>query len=214
MAEFEHDGWRLSYTDTGGDGPAVLLQHGLLFDRTMFDPQVDALPKVLNENPKLIDPKLIYITPNFQNPQGTTLTLERREKLVALLREYGWFLAFWGAIVAFGAIEFLFPQFPERADRAGRWPTNLGLGILNGLIVSSLPVLSVWPATSITVCSNSFTTLPTELNTSKKLAFRSELSVLKVMLPGMFNVMLSPERVTLTPVRSSSFLSAASWRSM
>jgi 2-aminoadipate transaminase len=46
--------------------------------------QVDALPKLLEKRPKLI-----YITPNFQNPQGTTLTRERREKLVALLREYG-----------------------------------------------------------------------------------------------------------------------------
>jgi 2-aminoadipate transaminase len=46
--------------------------------------QVDALPNLLEKRPKLI-----YITPNFQNPQGTTLTRERREKLVALLREYG-----------------------------------------------------------------------------------------------------------------------------
>ena len=64
----------------------------------------------------------------------------------ALNCEYAWFLAFWGAIVAFGAIEFLFPQFPEHADRARRWPTNFGLGILNGLIVSSAPVLSVGAA--------------------------------------------------------------------
>jgi len=46
--------------------------------------QVDALPKLLKRRPKLI-----YITPNFQNPQGTTLARERREKLVALLREHG-----------------------------------------------------------------------------------------------------------------------------
>lgn len=45
--------------------------------------RVDALPKLLEKRPKLI-----YITPNFQNPQGTTLTRERREKLVTLLREY------------------------------------------------------------------------------------------------------------------------------
>jgi pimeloyl-ACP methyl ester carboxylesterase len=43
MPEFEHDGWRLSYADTGGDGPAVLLIHGLLMDRTMFGSQVGAL---------------------------------------------------------------------------------------------------------------------------------------------------------------------------
>lgn len=45
--------------------------------------QVDALPQLLERRPKLI-----YVTPNFQNPQGTTLARERREKLVALLREY------------------------------------------------------------------------------------------------------------------------------
>lgn len=64
----------------------------------------------------------------------------------AFIHEYGWFLAFWGAIVVFGTIEFLFPQFPEHADRKRRWPTNFGLGILNGLIVSSVPVLSVGSA--------------------------------------------------------------------
>ena len=42
MAEFEHDGWRLGYDDRG-EGPAVLLVHGVLFDATQFEPQVDAL---------------------------------------------------------------------------------------------------------------------------------------------------------------------------
>ncbi|MEL6893758.1 MAG: alpha/beta hydrolase, partial [Actinomycetota bacterium] len=32
-----------SHDDTGGDGPAVLFSHGFLMDRTMFDPQVQAL---------------------------------------------------------------------------------------------------------------------------------------------------------------------------
>jgi sterol desaturase/sphingolipid hydroxylase (fatty acid hydroxylase superfamily) len=69
----------------------------------------------------------------------------------AFVREHAWFLVFWGAIVLFGAIEFLSPQIPDAADRARRWPTNFGLGILNGLIVSSVPVASVgaaqWAAT-------------------------------------------------------------------
>jgi 2-aminoadipate transaminase len=33
-------------------------------------------------------PKAIYCVPNFQNPQGTTLSLARRERLVALARRY------------------------------------------------------------------------------------------------------------------------------
>jgi sterol desaturase/sphingolipid hydroxylase (fatty acid hydroxylase superfamily) len=64
----------------------------------------------------------------------------------AFVREHAWFFTFWGAIVLFGVIEFLFPQFPETADRARRWPTNFGLGILNGLIVSAVPVASVGAA--------------------------------------------------------------------
>jgi sterol desaturase/sphingolipid hydroxylase (fatty acid hydroxylase superfamily) len=60
--------------------------------------------------------------------------------------EHAWFLAFWGMIVLFGAIEFLFPHLAGQADRMRRWPTNFGLGILNGLIVSAVPVLSVGAA--------------------------------------------------------------------
>jgi sterol desaturase/sphingolipid hydroxylase (fatty acid hydroxylase superfamily) len=69
----------------------------------------------------------------------------------AFVREHAWFFAFWGMIVLFGAIEFLLPQFPGAADRARRWPTNFGLGVLNGLIVSAVPVASIgaaqWAAT-------------------------------------------------------------------
>jgi 2-aminoadipate transaminase len=34
-------------------------------------------------------PKLIYTVPTFQNPQGWTMSLERRKALVALARQYG-----------------------------------------------------------------------------------------------------------------------------
>ena len=34
-------------------------------------------------------PKFIYVLPNFQNPSGTTLTLERRRQLVILADKYG-----------------------------------------------------------------------------------------------------------------------------
>ncbi len=37
------DGTKIAYDDSGGDGPVVLLAHGLLMDRTMFAPQVEAL---------------------------------------------------------------------------------------------------------------------------------------------------------------------------
>jgi 2-aminoadipate transaminase len=34
-------------------------------------------------------PKFIYVLPNFQNPTGVTLSLERREKLIELADQYG-----------------------------------------------------------------------------------------------------------------------------
>ncbi len=37
------NGIDLAYSDSGGDGPAVVLSHGYLMDSSMFDPQVAAL---------------------------------------------------------------------------------------------------------------------------------------------------------------------------
>jgi 2-aminoadipate transaminase len=40
---------------------------------------VDELPALLEQNPKMV-----YMVPNFQNPQGVTLSAERRKQLVAM----------------------------------------------------------------------------------------------------------------------------------
>ena len=45
---------------------------------------VDKLEEALR-----IGPKFIYVLPNFQNPSGTTLSLERRQRLVELADKYG-----------------------------------------------------------------------------------------------------------------------------
>ncbi len=44
MAFFEHDGVRIFFEDSGGDGPPIVWSHGFLMDHTMFDEQVAALP--------------------------------------------------------------------------------------------------------------------------------------------------------------------------
>jgi sterol desaturase/sphingolipid hydroxylase (fatty acid hydroxylase superfamily) len=62
------------------------------------------------------------------------------------VREHSLFLAFWGAVILLGAIEYLAPQLPGNADRSRRWFTNFGLGILNGLIVSAVPAATVTAA--------------------------------------------------------------------
>jgi 2-aminoadipate transaminase len=45
---------------------------------------VDELERALR-----VGPKFIYVLPNFQNPSGSTLSLERRKKLVELADKYG-----------------------------------------------------------------------------------------------------------------------------
>lgn len=47
--------------------------------------KVDALERALLENPSA---KLIYTIPNFQNPTGRTMTLERRKRVAELAEKY------------------------------------------------------------------------------------------------------------------------------
>lgn len=58
------------------------------------------------------------------------------------ITNHGWLIAFWSAVVVFGAIEFLIPAYGD-SDRSRRWPTNLGLSIINGLILASVPLSAV-----------------------------------------------------------------------
>jgi len=46
--------------------------------------RVDQLEEALR-----VGPKFLYVVPNFQNPSGTTLSLERRKRLVELASRYG-----------------------------------------------------------------------------------------------------------------------------
>jgi len=47
---------------------------------------IDALEAVLKAEPTA---KFIYTIPTFQNPTGTTMTIERRYRMIALARQYG-----------------------------------------------------------------------------------------------------------------------------
>ena len=47
------------------------------------------IPEALEEAMKKYRPKLAYIIPTFQNPTGTTLTLDRRKRVAALAAQYG-----------------------------------------------------------------------------------------------------------------------------
>ena len=96
MTEFEHDGWTLAYQDRG-EGPPVLLIHGLLMDHTMFDPQVDALSD-----------RWRFVTPDFRGHGGSEhraaeyTQWDMMEDWIALLDRLGIERAVWGGVSAGG----------------------------------------------------------------------------------------------------------------
>jgi len=46
---------------------------------------VDEIPAILKRSPK---PRLLYVLPNFHNPAGVTISLERRRRLAEIAREH------------------------------------------------------------------------------------------------------------------------------
>ena len=92
MPEFEHDGWRLAYEDRG-EGPAVLLVHGVLMDRTMFDPQVEALA----DRWRFVTPDLRGHGESEHRRAGYT-QWDLMEDHVALLDHLGIDRAVWGGV--------------------------------------------------------------------------------------------------------------------
>jgi len=69
----------------------IFEDHGLQVVPIQTDEQglmIEALQEKLAE----VRPKFIYVIPTFQNPSGHTLPRERREQLVALSQEYGFFI--------------------------------------------------------------------------------------------------------------------------
>lgn len=69
----------------------IFEDHGLQVAPIQTDEQglmIEALQEKLVE----VRPKFIYVIPTFQNPSGHTMPRERREQLVALSQEYGFFI--------------------------------------------------------------------------------------------------------------------------
>jgi sterol desaturase/sphingolipid hydroxylase (fatty acid hydroxylase superfamily) len=54
-----------------------------------------------------------------------------------------WFVGFWLLLIVFGLVEAAFPAFQRAPQRQLRWSTNLGLGIVNILLNSLIPISEV-----------------------------------------------------------------------
>jgi 2-aminoadipate transaminase len=78
--------------------------------------QIEAMEAALAE-----EPKFLYTIPNFQNPSGSTLSLERRERLVEVARRAGL------PIIEddpYRALRFEGDHLPRLIDLDGQWQTK------------------------------------------------------------------------------------------
>jgi sterol desaturase/sphingolipid hydroxylase (fatty acid hydroxylase superfamily) len=57
-----------------------------------------------------------------------------------------WFISYWAVLAAFAWLETIAPAFHEPAQRGRRWPTNIGMGVANSLLVSLAPVSALLAA--------------------------------------------------------------------
>jgi pimeloyl-ACP methyl ester carboxylesterase len=92
VPEFEHDGWRLAYEDRGS-GPAVVLVHGLLFDGTQFEPQVEAL----SDRYRMVTPDL-RAHGRSEHRRAEYDQWDLMEDHIALLDHLGIERAVWGGV--------------------------------------------------------------------------------------------------------------------
>lgn len=89
-------------------------------------------------------PKLIYVIPNFQNPTGTTLPADRRQRLAALARAYNLFIL---EDDAYGELRYeghdlpsVYSFAPDRVIYLTTFSKTLGPGLRLGTVIAPLKV--------------------------------------------------------------------------
>ncbi len=84
---------------------------GVEMDR--YGMKMDALRETLKKYP---NPKFIYVIPNFQNPTGITMSIERRKELIEIANERGIMIV---EDNPYGALRFSGPQIPNLRSMDG-----------------------------------------------------------------------------------------------
>src|SRR5690606_35833538 len=91
------------------------------YEGEILEAPCDAEGMIVEDLPRLVEqagrePKLIYTIPTFQNPGGTTMSLERRRRLIELADE-------WGALILeddpYGLLRFAGETLPGIRELSG-----------------------------------------------------------------------------------------------
>jgi len=110
------------------------------YEGDMVEVPVDHDGMVVERLPELVaaagrEPKLIYVIPNFQNPSGTTLSLERRRRLVELAVE-------WHAVILeddpYGMLRFAGDHVPGLRQLSGGAPNVISVYTLSKILAPGL----------------------------------------------------------------------------
>jgi 2-aminoadipate transaminase len=105
--------------------------------------QVDALEARLTDG---LRPKLIYVIPEFQNPSGRTLTLERRHALIELCRRHGVLIledvAYREMSFDGGALPSLWSLAPDLVVQAGTFSKIFCPGVRLGWAAGPVDVIA------------------------------------------------------------------------
>lgn len=125
-----------SPTYTNGSGTA--LSYGAeILEIPMDDDgmDVEALETQVGELGRT--PRLIYTIPNFQNPSGTTLSLERRKRLLELAHE-------WGSVILdddpYGELRFAGQEVPSFAELSPEDPLVFSVRTFSKVLAPGLRV--------------------------------------------------------------------------
>lgn len=112
------------------------------YEAEMLEVRTDDDGMTVEELPAMVDatgrtPRLIYLIPNFQNPAGTTLSLERRRLLVELAHR-------WNAVILeddpYGMLRFEGPSLPGLRELSGGSPNVVSVHTLSKVLAPGLRV--------------------------------------------------------------------------
>jgi len=106
--------------------------------------RVELLPEILKKAPQ--QPRFIYVLPNFQNPAGTTLSLQRREMLTQIAREHDLVIVEddpYGELRYEGEdITPIFRLAPERTLYLSTFSKTLAPGLRLAWVVAPKPIIA------------------------------------------------------------------------
>ncbi len=105
---------------------------------------IDDLPAMLDQSKHR--PRFVYVLPNFHNPAGTTLSLERREELVEIARRYDLVIV---EDDPYGELRFegedltpIFRLAPERTIYLSTFSKTLAPGFRLAWVVAPKPIIT------------------------------------------------------------------------